>query len=167
MYLYFTSLWYLPDYCACAERYHRLVKQRYIYNNQDDIRLVQQRSKSTCTIISKISHTGAAKALVHQSLISSWLLSMGLYFTSLISSWLLYMYCCFTNLWYLPDYCTCTFASSVYKNFLVIVHVPFLLQFISSWLLYMYLCFPSLYLPVYCTCTFVSLVCTSTIIRMI
>jgi hypothetical protein len=77
---------------------------------------------------------------------------------SMISSWLLYMYLCFTSLLYLPDYCTCAFASPVYDIFLIIVHVPLLHQsIIPSWLLYMCLCFTSLwYLPDYCTCPFAS-----------
>ena len=78
----------------------------------------------------------------------------------MISSWLLYMCLCFTSLWYLPDYCTCTFVSLVYDIFLIIVHVPLFNQsdifliivhvlllhqsMISSRLLYMYLCFTKL-----------------------
>jgi predicted ferric reductase len=75
------------------------------------------------------------------------------------SSWLLYMCLCFTNLWNLPDYCTCTFASPVHDIFLIIVHVTLLHQsmiyhyyytctfaFLVSWLFYLYLCCTCLYI---------------------
>jgi hypothetical protein len=120
---------YLPDYCTCT-----FVSPVY------DIFLI-------------IVHV----LLLHQSMISSWLLYMCFCFTSL---WYLpdYCTCTFVSLvWYLPDYCTFTFAS-VCDIFLIIVHVPLLhLSMISSWLLYIYHCFTSLwYIPDYCTFTFAS-----------
>jgi hypothetical protein len=146
MYLYFTSLWYLLDYCTCAF------------------------ASPVYDIFMIIVHVH----LLHQSMISSWLLYMYIYLPvydiflisvhvpllhqSMISSWLLYMNLCFTSLWYLPDYCTYTFVSPVYDIFQIIVHVLLLHQsMISSWLLYMYLCFTNLwYLPDYYTCILAS-----------
>jgi hypothetical protein len=143
------------------------MKQRHMYNNQEDI--IDWWSKGRCTIIRKISYIDEAKV---------WLLYMYFYFISLcylpdyctstfaslvydifliivhlhllhqsmISSWLLYIYLCFTSLWYLPHYCTCAFDSPLYDLFLIIVHVGSLHQFmISSWLVYMYLCFTFLW----------------------
>jgi hypothetical protein len=176
MYLCFTSLWYLPDYCTCtfaSQVYH-------IFLNIVDVLLLHQSmilswilymyfcftslwylpDYCTCTFASPVYDIFLIIVhvlLLHQSMISSWLLYMYLCFTSLISSRLLYIYL-FFSLCYLPDYCTCAFASPVYDIFLIIVHLPLLHQFmIYSWLLYIYLCFISLwYIPYYCTFTFAS-----------
>ena len=146
LYLCFTSLWYLPDYCTCT-----------FASPVSDIFLIIVNGP-----------------LLHQSDIFMIIVHVLLLHQSMISSWLLYTYLCFISLWNFSGYCTCTFASSVYDISLIIVHVLLLHQsMISSWLLYMdvcftslitcrllymYLYFSSLYLPDYCTCTFSSTV---------
>jgi hypothetical protein len=107
------------------------MKQRYMYNNQQDS-LCYLAYYCTCTFASPVY---IFLIIVHVPLLHQ----------SMISSWLLYMYLCFTSLCYLPEYCASTFASTVYDIFLIIVHEPLLHQsMISSWLLYMCLCFTSL-----------------------
>jgi len=156
IYLCFTSLWYLPDYCTCA--FPSSVYDIFLIIVHMSLPLYfisLWYPLDYCTyafpspvydIFLIIEHV----PLLHQSMISSWLLYLYLYFSSLylpdyctvpllpqsmISSWLLYVYLYFSSL-YLPDYCTCTFTSPVYDIFLIIVHLPLLHQsMISSWLL--------------------------------
>ena len=156
MYLCFTSLWYLLDYCTCnfalpvwyLSDYCTCTFASPVYEifliifhvplpHQFDIFLV-------IVLLTASPFYDIFLVIVHLPLLHQFI----------ISSWLLYMCLCFTSLWYLPDYCTFTFAS---------LHQ----SMISSWLLYMWLCFPSLWYitiiihvpllsfsPDYFTCTF-------------
>jgi len=106
MYLCFTSLWYLLDYCACD--FTSPVWYLHDY--------------CTCTVASPISDIFLI--IVHVPLLHQ----------SMISFWLLYMYFCFISLWYISHYCTCTFASPVYDIIMIIVHGRLLHQsMITCW----------------------------------
>jgi hypothetical protein len=117
MWLCFTSLWYIPDYCTCTfvSLVWYLPDYRYC----------------PCAFVSLVWYLPDYCIFTFASVCDIFLISVHvpLLHLSMISSWLLYIYHCFTSLWYIPDYCTCTFASPVYN---------------ISLLLYMYLCFSCL-----------------------
>ena len=147
MWLCFTSLWYIPDYCTCTfvSLVWYLPDYRYC----------------PCAFVSLVWYLPDYCTCTFASVYDIFLIigHVPLLHLSMISSRLLCIYHCFTSLWYIPDYCTFTFASPVYNIFRFIVHVTLLPQsiiyhyhytctfvFLVSWLLYLYLCCTCLYI---------------------